>query len=79
MLPVDQMVPAPGQGAIAVQTRSVDRGKFSVLGDPATEAAVGLERKILDGMGRWLSGCTWSPCPQWNNLLLSPSYRNYKD
>ena len=54
VLRVDQMVPAPGQGAIAVQTRSVDRGKFSVLGDPATEAAVGLERKILDGMG---GGC----------------------
>ncbi len=54
VLPVDQMVPAPGQGAIAIQTRLVDREKFSVLGDPPTEAAVGLERKILDGLG---GGC----------------------
>ncbi|MDG1139895.1 MAG: hydroxymethylbilane synthase [Opitutales bacterium] len=54
VLPVDQMVPAPGQGAIAIQTRLVDREKFSVLGDPPTEAAVGLERKILEGLG---GGC----------------------
>ncbi len=53
-LPVDQMVPAPGQGAIAVQTRVDDQQKFSVLGDPETERTVRLERKILEGMG---GGC----------------------
>ena len=54
ILPVDQMVPAPGQGAIAVQTRVADAKKFSVLGDPETEWSVQLERKILEGMG---GGC----------------------
>ena len=54
ILPVDQMVPAPGQGAIAVQTRVDDQQKFSVLGDPETERTVRLERKILEGMG---GGC----------------------
>jgi hydroxymethylbilane synthase len=54
ILPVDQMVPAPGQGAIAVQTRVDDQTKFSVLGDPETERTVQLERKILEGMG---GGC----------------------
>ena len=53
-LPVDQMVPAPGQGAIAVQARVDDQQKFSVLGDPETERTVRLERKILEGMG---GGC----------------------
>ena len=53
-LPVDEMVPAPGQAAIAIQTRKEDEGKFSVLGHPETEKAVGLERMVLEGMG---GGC----------------------
>ena len=53
-LPVDEMVPAPGQAAIAVQTREEDEEKFSVLGHPETEKAVCLERMVLESMG---GGC----------------------
>jgi|TARA_B100001093_G_scaffold187177_1_gene179788 hydroxymethylbilane synthase len=53
-LPVDEMVPAPGQAAIAVQTRKEDEEKFSVLGHPETEKAVCLERMVLESMG---GGC----------------------
>ena len=53
-LPVDEMVPAPGQAAIAVQTREEDEEKFSVLGHPETKKAVCLERMVLESMG---GGC----------------------
>ena len=53
-LEVDKMVPAPGQAAIAVQTRASESEKFSVLGDQATENSVRFERKVLERMG---GGC----------------------
>ena len=53
-LEVDKMVPAPGQAAIAVQTKASESEKFSVLGDRATEKSVRFERKILKCMG---GGC----------------------
>ncbi len=53
-LNVEEMVPAPGQAAIAVQTRLGEGHKFSGLGHPATERAVGLERRVLEVMG---GGC----------------------
>lgn len=53
-LPVEEMVPAPGQAAIAVQTREEDEEKFSVLGHPETKKAVCLERMVLESMG---GGC----------------------
>ena len=53
-LEVDKMIPAPGQAAIAVQTRASESEKFSVLGDQATENSVRFERKVLERMG---GGC----------------------
>lgn len=50
----DRMVPAPGQGAIAIQSKLADAEKYSVLGDPETERAVRLEREVLRRMG---GGC----------------------
>ena len=44
-----QMLPAPGQGALAVETREGDdlTGEVSVLDDPHTRAAVTAERAVL--------------------------------
>ncbi len=53
-LTLDEMVPAPGQGAIAVQARSEDRPLFQKISDQATEHAVRIERSILTAFG---GGC----------------------
>ena len=46
LMEFDQMVPAPGQGAIAIQSKISDAEKYSVLGCPDTERAVRLERGL---------------------------------
>jgi len=50
------MLPAPGQGAVAVETRSNDpaEGIVTVLHDPATARCVGAERLVLKHLG---GGC----------------------
>ena len=53
-LPTHEMVPAPGQASIAIQTRKDDRSIFSELSHPETSEAVTLERNILLGLG---GGC----------------------
>lgn len=57
-LPYSQMLPAPGQGALALQTRKQEstdiRSLISVLHDPETEAAVKAERMFLHALG---GGC----------------------
>ena len=53
-LTFDEMVPAPGQGAIAVQARSEDCPLFQKISDQATEDAVSIERSILTAFG---GGC----------------------
>jgi hydroxymethylbilane synthase len=53
-LPIDEMVPSPGQAAIAIQVRSNELDKFSVLDHEETSRAVLLERAILDRLG---GGC----------------------
>ena len=56
-LPFDVMLPAPGQGALAVQCRADDKDTLallSVLEDPSTRAAVTAERQFLLGLG---GGC----------------------
>jgi len=50
----DAMVPAVGQGAIAVQCRSADEGRFAGVFDAPTARAVGLERAIQLALG---GGC----------------------
>jgi len=56
-LPLDLMLPAPGQGALAVQCRSEDQTTLSVLTpleDASTRKAVTAERAFLSGLG---GGC----------------------
>jgi hydroxymethylbilane synthase len=54
-----QMLPAPGQGALAVECRAVDSALAedlrSVLDDPVTRAAVAAERSLL---GALEAGCS---------------------
>ena len=57
-LRVHEMLPAPGQGALAVQCRVDDAKTLSLLAkieDPATRAAVTAERKFLSHLG---GGCS---------------------
>lgn len=57
-LPLDVMLPAPGQGALAVQCRAHDVAtlqRLQPLHDPATWAAVTAERAFLSGLG---GGCS---------------------
>jgi hydroxymethylbilane synthase len=53
-LAFDQMVPAVGQGAIAVQCRDEDEAKFAAVFDVATARAVNLERAFQNALG---GGC----------------------
>jgi hydroxymethylbilane synthase len=56
-LPLAVMLPAPGQGALAVQCRSNDGTTLELLAaleDPATRRAVSAERAFLSGLG---GGC----------------------
>jgi len=55
-LPTDSFVPAPGQGALAVQVRSASEASelVSVLEDPATRAAITAERCFLQEIN---AGC----------------------
>ena len=66
-LPVDLMVPAVGQGALAVQCREDDADVLAVLArldDPATRAAVEVERAWLAGIG---GGCSVpTACHAWH-------------
>jgi hydroxymethylbilane synthase len=52
-LSVDEMVPAVGQGAVAVQCRRADEATFAPLLDAATRREVGIERafQALTGAG----------------------------
>ena len=56
-LPLDVMLPAPGQGALAVQCRADDQatlGLLAALEDDSTRKAVTAERAFLSGLG---GGC----------------------
>jgi hydroxymethylbilane synthase len=56
-LPLDVMLPAPGQGALAVQCQSTDQTTLSLLAaleDESARRAVTAERAFLSGLG---GGC----------------------
>ena len=56
--PLDMMLPAPGQGALAVQCRADDEETIKLLNaihHPITAAAVDAERAFLSGLG---GGCS---------------------
>ncbi|HEY3288950.1 MAG TPA: hypothetical protein VGK87_02365 [Anaerolineae bacterium] len=68
VLPFDIMLPAPGQGALAVQCRAVDTGVRELLekiDDPPTRAAVTAERCFLNALG---GGCL-APIAAYAQLL----------
>ena len=50
----NEMVPAPGQGAIAIQSRTEDKDIFQKLSDSDTERSVEIERTVLTSFG---GGC----------------------
>ncbi len=57
ILPVDLLLPAPGQGAIGIEIRAADAATRSLLlslQDPATRAATDAERSFLRALG---GGC----------------------
>ena len=57
-LPLDRMLPAPGQGALAVQCRAGDAATLALLAaldDTATRQATRAERAFLAGLG---GGCS---------------------
>jgi hydroxymethylbilane synthase len=53
-VPVESMVPAAGQAAIAVECRTLDIARFSPLFDAKTSLAIGVERAVLAAFG---GGC----------------------
>jgi hydroxymethylbilane synthase len=53
-LEFDQMAPAVGQGAIAIQSRVEDAARFAAVFDAATARALGLERALQTALG---GGC----------------------
>lgn len=53
-LPINAMVPAAGQGAIALQCRAEDYDRFNVFTHAPTHLAVTLERRLLQLLG---GGC----------------------
>jgi hydroxymethylbilane synthase len=58
VFPLDVMLPAPGQGALAVQCRADDEATLQLLAsihDPITAAAVDAERTFLSHLG---GGCS---------------------
>jgi hydroxymethylbilane synthase len=58
VFPLEVMLPAPGQGALAVQCRTDDHETLELLSaihDPLTAAAVNAERTFLSGLG---GGCS---------------------
>jgi hydroxymethylbilane synthase len=58
VFPLEVMLPAPGQGALAVQCRADDMETLellAVINDPRTAAAVAAERAFLAGLG---GGCS---------------------
>lgn len=56
-LPLDAVLPAPGQGALAIQCRAGDRAvrsRLAELDEPDVRAATDAERAFLEGLG---GGC----------------------
>jgi hydroxymethylbilane synthase len=71
-LSFDVMLPAPGQGAMAVQCRAADHRTLDLLkplDHPATRLAVIAERAFLNGLG---GGCS-APVAAFANAQLSTS------
>ncbi|ADE54159.1 hydroxymethylbilane synthase [Coraliomargarita akajimensis] len=67
-LPIEQMVPAPGQAAIAIQCREKDLEKYQDLFCEDTKLAVTLEREFLHRLG---GGCQTPVGAHYNGTVFS--------
>ena len=70
-LPLDVMLPAPGQGALAVQCRADDQttlGLLAALDDESTRGTVTAERAFLSGLG---GGCA-VPVAAYAETMIRP-------
>jgi hydroxymethylbilane synthase len=72
-LPLDLMLPAPGQGALAVQCRADDEttlGLLTALDDESTRSTVTAERAYLSGLG---GGCAIPVAAYAETVIISQS------
>jgi hydroxymethylbilane synthase len=72
-LPLDVMLPAPGQGALAVQCRADDQttlGLLAALDDESTRSMVTAERAFLSGLG---GGCAVPVAAYAETIISSPA------
>lgn len=70
IIPATLMLPAPGQGALGLETRSDDavtRSAVAALSDPSALAGVTAEREVLRVLG---GGCL-APIGAWGRILVS--------
>jgi hydroxymethylbilane synthase len=71
-LPLDVMLPAPGQGALAVQCRADDEmtlGLLAALDDESTRVTITAERAFLSGLG---GGCAIPVAAYAETIVNSP-------
>ncbi|MFC1601566.1 hydroxymethylbilane synthase, partial [Candidatus Sumerlaeota bacterium] len=54
VLPLGQLLPAVGQGALAIVGRARQKARWRALNDPTTEIATKAERALLEALG---GGC----------------------
>jgi hydroxymethylbilane synthase len=83
ILPPQIMCPAPGQGALAIETRSGESSAFAVLEHAPTRAAINAERAVLASLGggcqvpigayAWIEGPTLSLTA----VVVSPDGREF--
>jgi len=66
-LPVERMVPAAGQAAIAIECRAADLPALAPLLDAPTREAVSIERRLLAAFG---GGCQSAVAAHWVNGVL---------
>lgn len=55
VLPIDLMMPSPGQGALVIQCRAEDAGRYAEANHVPTAQAVSAERAMLGALG---AGCS---------------------
>jgi hydroxymethylbilane synthase len=66
-IPLEEMVPAPGQGAIALECREQDHDRFAALLCPITHYAVTIEKRLLALLG---GGCQTPIGAHYTNSVL---------
>ena len=73
-IPIDSMVPAPGQGAIAVQCKKEQANFWGELLDQNTKKAVGIEKLFLQKLG---GGCHSAFAGYFEDNILHTFHEDY--